>query len=83
MHFYRRKISAIFAMSYANAVYEMLWGSQQSVTRARDSELGEAPKPGEYRCQDLGGASLKLVEGQEAPAFSSAVRHAKEAFGCD
>src|SRR6266403_3613876 len=59
MHFYRRKVSAISAMSYANAVYEMFRGSQQSVTRARDSKLGEAPKPCEYGCQGLGGASLK------------------------
>jgi len=63
-------------MSYENAVYEMF---REVNNRLR--ELGEAQKPGEYGCQDLGGASLKLVEGQDAPAFSSAVRPANEILG--
>ncbi len=49
-------------MSYANAVYGM---SREVNNRLR--ELGEAQKPGEYGCQDVGGASLKLVEVQDAP----------------
>ena len=78
MHFHRRKISATFAMSYANAVYECF---REVNNRLR--ELGEAQIPGEYDCQGLGGASLKLAEGQDAPAFSSAVRPANEVLGCD
>jgi hypothetical protein len=47
-----RKISAIFAMSYANAVYKMLWEVNNRL-RKPDSNQG-SPIPGEYGCR-LGG----------------------------
>jgi hypothetical protein len=55
MHFYHRKISGIFTESYANAVYEIFL---EVNNRLRDGKLGEARKPGEHGCRNLGGSSL-------------------------
>ena len=81
MHFYRRKISAIFTVSYANAVSEIFLEVNNRLREAREGKLGEARKTGEHGCQSLGGSSLKLVEGRtHQPSLLLCV---PEVFGCD
>ena len=79
MHFYRRKISGIFTESYANAVYEVCL---EVNNRLRGPGLGKLGNTASTVVK-IWGIFAEVVQGQDAPAFSSTVRPANEVFGCD